>query len=80
VLTHGFDGIKRLMLVMFQTMLFQKSSWLLLWIYVMILMGQLTFSNHPSQLLNILAFIPEPNMMLDIDFHVLVLQLLMDNK
>jgi hypothetical protein len=36
---HGFDGIKHLMLVMYQIMLFQKYLWLLLWIYVMILMG-----------------------------------------
>jgi hypothetical protein len=33
---HGFDGIKHLILVMFQIMSFQMYLWLLLWIYVMI--------------------------------------------
>ncbi len=40
---HGFDGVKHLMWVMFQIMLFQKYLWLLLWIYVMILMGDKRF-------------------------------------
>jgi hypothetical protein len=38
--SHGFGGTKHLMLAMFQIVLFQKSLWLLLWIYVMILMGR----------------------------------------
>jgi hypothetical protein len=33
---HWFDGIKHLMLVMYQIILFRKYLWLLLWIYVMI--------------------------------------------
>ncbi len=37
---HGFDGIRHLMLVMFQIMSFQKCLWLLLWIYVMIQISQ----------------------------------------
>jgi hypothetical protein len=77
---HGFDGIKHLMLVMLQIMLFQKSSWLLHVIYVMIVMGELGFSAHYFKLFILLVFILDINMMLAIDFHVLVLQWLMENK
>jgi hypothetical protein len=69
---HGFDGIKHLMLAMFQIMLFQKSLWLLLWIYEMILMGELQFSERRLKLFTVLVFILEINMTLVIDFHVLV--------
>jgi len=37
VVSHGFDGIKLLMLVMYRMMLFQMYLWQLLWIYVMMM-------------------------------------------
>ena len=46
MVSHGFDGIKRLMLVMFQTMLFQKHLWQWHWIYVMTLICELKFTGH----------------------------------
>jgi hypothetical protein len=78
--SHGFDGIKHLMLVMFRTMSFQKSSWLSLSIYVMILMGDWIFSVYHLELFIFSGVILDINMMLVIDFHALVLQWLMDNK
>jgi len=40
VVSHGFGGIKLLVLVMHRMMFFQIYLWQLLWIYVMILMGK----------------------------------------
>jgi hypothetical protein len=37
VVFHGFDGIKLLMLVMYQIMLFQMYLWQRQWIYVMMM-------------------------------------------
>jgi len=53
--SHGFAGIRHLMLVMFQIMLFQMYLWLLLWIYVMILRRELKISFHYLKLLLLLV-------------------------
>jgi hypothetical protein len=58
---HRFDGNKHLMLVMFQTISFQKSSWLLPWIYVMIFMDELRFSAHSLKLFFLLVYILDIN-------------------
>ncbi len=65
---HGFDGIKHLTLVTLQIMLFQKSSWLLRVIYVMILMGELRFYAHCFK--TILPFSGHPRYKHDVGYRL----------
>ena len=79
---HGFVGIKHSMLAMYRIVLYPMCSWLLPWIFVMMLESKNLFSSI-TKLLTIpfdLVSILELNLMLDIGSLELVLPLPMTSR